>query len=189
MKKSLGPRTLVYPAPVFIVGTYDQEGKPNLMAASWGGICCSDPPCVTVSLRKATYSYVSIAANEAYTINIPSENLAAEADYCGSVSGRERDKFSDLGLTPVKSELVNAPYVDEFPFVLECRLIQTLEIGLHTLFIGEIVDAKCEESLIGENGKPDPTMVKPFCYDPGTRSYYSTGGFLGKAYSLGEKFK
>ena len=72
MKISIGAKTIVNPAPVLIVGTYDKEGKPNAMTAAWGGICCSNPPCVTVSLRKATYSYGNIVANKAYTINIPS---------------------------------------------------------------------------------------------------------------------
>jgi flavin reductase (DIM6/NTAB) family NADH-FMN oxidoreductase RutF len=81
MKKSIGAKTIVYPAPVLIVGTYDKEGKPNAMNAAWGGICCSSPPCVTVSLRKATYSFGNIVESQAYTLNIPSEQYANEADY------------------------------------------------------------------------------------------------------------
>ena len=73
MKKSLGAKTLVYPTPVFVVGTYDANGKPNVMTASWGGICCSQPPCVAVSLRKATATYGNIVARKAFTISIPSE--------------------------------------------------------------------------------------------------------------------
>src|SRR5574340_1175367 len=73
MKQSLGPRTLLFPAPVLLVGTYDREGKPNLMNAAWGGICCSQPPCVAVSLRKAGYSYAAIGERRAFTIGIPSE--------------------------------------------------------------------------------------------------------------------
>ncbi len=187
MKKSLGPRTIVYPTPVFVVGTYDREGKPNLMAASWGGICCSQPPCVAISLRKATYSYGNIVESKAFTINIPSEDLLKEADYTGSTSGRDTNKFQDLGLTSVKSELVNAPYVEEFPFILECRLLHTFELGLHTQFVGEILDVKTEESITSEDGIPDLSKLRPIFYDPGTQAYYSTGRFLGKAYSIGKK--
>lgn len=187
MKASLGPRTIVFPTPVFVVGSYDPEGKPNLMAASWGGICCSKPPCVTISLRKRTYTHGCITASEAFTINIPTEGLIREADYVGTFSGRDVDKFEVLGLTPVKSELVNAPYLEEFPFVVECRLIHTHELGTHTQFIGEIMDVKAEEAMCGEDGFPDLTVLKPFSYDPGTGSYFGTGQNLGKAYSLGKE--
>ena len=186
MKKSLGPRTIVYPTPVFVVGTYDREGKPNLMAASWGGICCSKPPCVAISLRKATYSYGNIVESKAFTINIPSEDLLKEADYAGNTSGRDTNKFQDLGLTAVKSKLVNAPYVEEFPFILECRLLHTFELGLHTQFVGEILDVKTEESITSEDGIPDLSKLRPIFYDPGTQAYYSTGRLLGKAYSMGK---
>jgi len=81
MKKSLGAKTLIFPNPVLMIGTYDQDGKPNLMNAAWGGICCSDPPCVTVSLRKARYSYAGIIERKAFTVGIACESRMAEADY------------------------------------------------------------------------------------------------------------
>ena len=185
MKKSIGAKTIVYPTPVFIVGTYDKGGKPNVMTAAWGGICCSSPPCVAVSLRKATYTYGNIMANKAFTISIPSEDYAKEADYFGLVSGEKEDKFAASGLTPVKSDLVNAPYVEEFPLVLECKVLHTLEIGLHTQFVGEIMDVKADAAVIGENGLPDIEKVKPFSYAPESRGYYRIGSFLGKAFSIG----
>jgi len=183
LKHSLGPKPIAYPTPVFVVGSYDSEGKPNLMAAAWGGICCSKPPSIAISLRSATYSHGCISASGAFTINIPSEDLLREADYVGTFSGRDVDKFDELGLTPIRSELVNAPYVDEFPVVLECRLNHTVEIGIHTQYIGEILDVKVEESMVGEKGMPDIDLLKPVFYDPGTRGYYGAGSFLGKAYS------
>ncbi len=187
MKKSLGAKTLVYPTPVWLVGTYDAAGKPNIMTAAWGGICCSMPPCVTVSLRKATYTYDSIVQRKAYTISIPSETQVKEADYVGLVSGRNTDKFTASKLTPVRSELVDAPYVDEFPVIIECRLLHIFEIGLHTQFIGEVVDIKAEDSLLGEKGMPDILKMKPLIFDPGTTSYYGIGGFVGKAFSIGKE--
>lgn len=187
MKKSLGARTIVYPAPAFVLGTYDKAGKPNLMAIAWGGICCSRPPCVAVSLRKATYSYGNIVERKAFTINISSEAHVKEVDYVGIFSGREVDKFSATRLSPVKSDLVDAPYVEEFPLVLECRLLHTVEIGKHTQFIGEIVDTKADESVLGEDGIPDIEKVKPIMYVPESRVYYGVGQFLGKAYSIGKE--
>ncbi len=121
MKRSIGAKTLVYPAPVLIVGTYDSEKRPNVMVVAWGGICCSQPPCVAVSLRKATYSYGSIVSRQAFTVNIASEAQVKEVDYLGLASGRTENKFEKTGLTPVASELVDAPYIREFPLVLECK--------------------------------------------------------------------
>ena len=118
MKTSLGAKTLVYPTPVFIVGTYDSGGKPNAMAVAWGGICCSKPPCVSISVRKATYTYGNLVERKAFTISVPSREHVAAADYFGVVSGRDGDKFAAIGLTAVRSDLVDAPYVGEFPLVL-----------------------------------------------------------------------
>ena len=187
MKKSLGPKTIVYPAPVFVVGTYDRDDRPNAMTAAWAGICCSSPPCIGVSLRKATYTFGNILDRKAFTVNIPSRSYAKEADYFGMVSGREVDKFSMTGLTPVKSELIDAPYVREFPFFLECRLFRTIEIGLHTQFIGEIVDVKADASVVGEDGFADMEKVRPLLYAPDSQAYYNTGGYVGKAFSLGKE--
>jgi len=189
MKKSLGAKTIVYPAPVFIVGTYDKGGRPNAMNAAWGGICCSVPPCVAVSLRKATYTYGNIMEQKAFTVSIPSRDFMREADYFGIVSGRNEDKFFHSGLTPVKSDLVNAPYVQEFPLVLECQLLHTLEIGLHTLFVGEIRDVKAEENSLGPDGLPDIEKITPLIFSPSSQSYYGLGEYLGKAFSVGKELK
>jgi flavin reductase (DIM6/NTAB) family NADH-FMN oxidoreductase RutF len=161
MKKSLGAKTIIYPTPVLVIGSYDKNGKPNVMTAAWGGICCSSPPCLTVSLRKATYTYTSICERKAFTVNIPSEKHVDVVDYFGIASGRNEDKFSKSGLTPVKSDLVDAPYIGEFPFILECRLIHTHEIGLHTQFIGEILDIKANEDVLDDKGTLSIEKIKP----------------------------
>ena len=189
MKKSRGATTIVYPTPVFVIGTYDDAGKANLMTAAWGGICCSKPPCVSVSLRKATYTYGNIIARGAFTINIASEQYVKEADYMGLVSGRDVDKFTAAKLTPVKSEWVNAPIVAEFPMVLECKLLHTLEIGLHTLFVGEILDVKAETHTYNAQGKLDITKIKPLLWAPDGGGYYGIGEFLGQAFSIGNEIK
>jgi len=185
MKKSIGAKTIVYPTPVFVVGTYDQHGKPNVMTAAWGGICCSVPPCVAIALREATYTYGNLMEQKAFTISLPSESYLRQADYFGIASGRNEDKFAVSGLTPVKSDLVNAPYVKEFPFVLECKVIHHFKIGLHTQFIGEILDIKVDEEVLSEKGA-DITKIKPVLWAPDSRSYYGIGNFLGKAFFLGK---
>ena len=187
MKKSFGARTLVFPTPVWVVGTYDKEGRPNIMAVAWGGICCSRPPCVAVSLRKATYSYSSIVGRKAFTVSVPSEEYAVQADYVGIASGKDGDKFAATGLTPVRSDLVDAPYVEEFPLVLECRLLHTIEIGLHTQFIGEILDVKVEESVLGEKGMPDIEKVRPLLFEPEVNTYHGVGKYVGKTYKIGRQ--
>jgi len=187
MKQSLGAKTLLFPTPVLLVGTYDQNGKPNLMNAAWGGICNSEPPCIAVSLRKARYSYDCIVERKAFTINIPSEAQIVAADYVGIVSGRDHDKFAATGLTAVKSDLVDAPYAAEMPFILECRLLHAFDLGIHTQFVGEIIDAKADTSVLGEDGLPDILKIKPMVFDTAHRGYYGIGPFLGQAFSVGKK--
>ena len=185
MKKSLGAKTIIYPTPVLVIGTYDKDGKANVMTAAWAGICCSAPPCVGVSLRKATYTYGNIMERKAFTVNIPSEDHVKQANYFGIVSGRDEDKLSKAGLTPVKSELVDAPYVKEFPLILECKLLNAVEIGLHTQFIGEIVDVKAEGDVLGDDGLPEIEKVRPIIFAPESWSYHGVGKNLGNAFSIG----
>jgi len=186
MKKSLGAKTILYPTPVLVVGTYDAEGRPNAMTAAWGGIACSKPPCVSVSLRSATASHGNIMQRKAFTISLPGEANVAQADYFGIVSGRDHDKFAELGVTAVRSELVDAPYVGEFPLVLECSVVGIHELGLHTQFIGEILDVKADDTLFDEAGGIVLDRLRPilFAMDPG--NYYAVGSRVGKAYSIGK---
>lgn len=181
MFESIGAKPLVFTTPVWIVGTYDLDGKPNVMTASWGGVCCSKPPCVNVCLRKATYSFAGLVKHAAFTVNVPSEQLAREADFFGRASGRSTDKLAATGLTAVRSELVDAPYLDEVPLVLECAVRHQLEIGLHTMFVGEILDIKAAPEVLDDRGIPDPEKVRPFVYSPEARCYHGLGEHLGNA--------
>jgi flavin reductase (DIM6/NTAB) family NADH-FMN oxidoreductase RutF len=187
MKKSIGAKTLVYPTPTWIVGTYDKAGKANGATVAWGGICCSEPPCVAISLRKATYSYGNIVERKAFTVSVPSQAYVKQADYFGIASGRNSDKFADAGLTPTASELVDAPYVDEFPLILECKLLDTFELGLHTQFVGQILDVKADETVLDDAGRPAIDKVKPFLFSPSHRTYHAVGELLGKAFSIGKE--
>ncbi|MBF0546308.1 MAG: flavin reductase family protein [Candidatus Riflebacteria bacterium] len=186
MKRSFGPKTIIFPTPTWVICTWGKNGKPNAMAAAWGGICCSKPPCVGVSLRKATETYSNLMEKKAFTVNVPSENLVKFADYFGMVSGRDEDKISVKKLTPIKSNLVDAPYLDEFPMILECKVIQTVEIGLHTQFIGEIMDVKVDNECLDSKELPDMEKIKPLIYAPEIRKYYTVGKYLGEAFSIGK---
>lgn len=189
MKKSLGAQTILYPTPVWVIGSYDKEGKANVMTASWAGICCSKPPSVTVSIQDPRYTFENINSRGAFTVNVPSETHVKETDYFGIKSGRKEDKFDAAGLTPVKSDLVDAPYVGEFPLVAECKLTHTLKVGVHTMFVGEIMDVKCDESVLNEEGAPDVEKLKTFLFDPSGRKYYKTGEYLEQAFSCGGDIK
>lgn len=193
VKRSLGPSPLIYPMPVLVVGTYDAAGRANVMTAAWGGIVCSRPPCVAVSLRAATASHGNISRSEAFTVSLPSREHAAAADYFGMVSGRSADKLATAGLTAERAQYVDAPYVAEFPLALECALVQTHEIGSHTQFVGEIRDVKVDEDCLDEAGAVDLKRLAPVLLALDTRSrsaaeaggYFTYGERLGPAFSLG----
>lgn len=187
MKKSLGAHTYLPTTPILLIGTYDKSGKANLMTAAWGGICCSKPPCIAVSLRKATYTYGALLERRAFTVGIPMAGQVKEADFFGLVSGHTANKLKEAEFTARKSELVDAPYAEEIPFVLECRLSKSIELGLHTMFIGEIIDVKADDTILSEDGLPDITKIQPFIFDSVHRGYYQVGQFLGAAFSIGKK--
>jgi len=189
MKKSLGAKTIIYPTPVLVVGTYDADDRPNAATVAWGGICCSNPPCVAISLRKVTYTHGNIVRQGCFTVNIPAKKQARQVDYFGIVSGEKTDKFAETGLTAVRSSLVHAPYIQEFPFALECKLIQQIEIGSHTQFVGEILDIKADEEVLDGKGKLDIERVKPFFYAPENNAYYDIGSFIGNGFSIGQDVK
>jgi len=188
VKQSLGAKTLIYPTPVLVVGSYHAAGRPNVMTAAWGGIACSKPPCVSVSLRAATATHGNIIARKAFTISLPSGAQAAAADYFGLVSGRDADKFAATGLTPVAAEFVDAPCVAEFPLVVECAVVHVHELGLHTQFIGEIKDVKIDEACLDADGHIDIGKLEPIAHAFEAGGYFALGARIGPALSIGKAF-
>lgn len=188
MKKSLGAKPIVYPTPVFLVGSYDGDGVANIMNAAWGGLCSSGPPSVAVSIRKERHSYDNIIERQAFTINIPSINDVEAADYFGLVSGKNCDKVKQSGMAVTQAEFVDAPMLNDCPLVLECRLIATHDLGVHTQFVGEIIDVKIEEDCLDSDGQPDIRLINPLLFAPGNRGYFAVGDFIGKAFSVGKDF-
>ena len=190
MKLYLPPQTILLPSPVLIIGTYGSDGRPDIMNAAWGGIACSKPPCISVSLREATLSYQNIKATGAFTVNIPSQDYVKEADFVGMVSGRDCAKFDEIGLTPERSQLVDAPIVKEFPYTLECRLVREVELGSHTMFIGEIVGMVADSAVLNENQVPDIEKVRPMLWGSfGNIAYFGVGEKLGDAFSVGRDLR
>lgn len=189
MLSSLGSLPFCLPAPVWLVGTYDAEGRPNVMTAVAGGLCSTQPPCLGVSLRRGGWTHASLPGRAAFTVAVPSRSLAAQVDFAGLMSGRNADKFAAAGLTPVAGEHVDAPYVAECPVVLELALRHTLELGSHTLYVGEIMDVKVEESCLRPDGLPDPARIDALCFAPLTHEYYATGDFVARAYAVGKTLR
>lgn len=189
MKRSLGPITLVYPMPIFLIGAYDQANRPNIMAAAWAGVCCSEPPLLAVSIRKQRWTYDALINRKGFTVSIPSAKMAAETDFAGMASGRNTDKFKELNLTPVKAEFTDAPYVGECPVVLELALFSQTDLGSHAQFIGEIKDVKVSENCLDDNGKPVIEKINPLIYDGGSRTYLQVGSEVGKAFADGKMFR
>lgn len=186
MKKSLGAKTIALPLPAWVICTYDETGEANAMAASWTGICCSNPPCVYFAARQSRYTHACVTARRAFTVCIPGVDQAAATDYFGTVSGRKVAKLAAAGLSAVKAEHVDAPYIAEFPLVIECQLLQAHELGSHTMFIGKIVDVKCNNELLDSSGNLDATKVTPFSYSTVDGKYYAMAGAIGKAYVMGK---
>jgi flavin reductase (DIM6/NTAB) family NADH-FMN oxidoreductase RutF/nitroreductase len=177
-KRSLGVRSEIYPKPAFVIGSYDKEGKPNMMTAAWAGICNSNPLSIAVSMRPATYSHGNVTESKSFTVNIPSAELAKYVDYAGRFSGKDVDKFEETGLTPVKGEFVNAPYVKEFPIVIECELTEFHDLGSHRQFIGKVIDVKADEAILDSAGKVNVNLLNPIIYGGG--NYYETGRLIAK---------
>lgn len=185
-KRSLGPLPLLYPEPALLVATYDAEGKANVMTAAWGGICSSDPLSLMVAVRPERWTHDALLSRKAFTVGIPSESMVEATDFVGIASGRRYDKCAMAGLTPVRSDAVDAPYMAECPIVLECTLSQSISLGVHTMMIGAIVDVKADESCLDAEGRPDMAKVAPIVFDSGSRAYYGVGKYLAPAFSVGK---
>jgi flavin reductase (DIM6/NTAB) family NADH-FMN oxidoreductase RutF len=182
-KTKLGPSTIMFPYPTVLVGA-TVNGKPNYMTASWVGIACSSPPAISVAIRPERYTYKGVTEHGTFSINIPGSNLAEKTDFCGIYSGRDNNK-TDLFNT-FYGKLDTVPMIEECPLNLECKVIHTVEIGTHTLFIGEIMETHGNEDCL-TNGKPDIQKIDPIIYATGTRQYHKVGDEIGRAYKIGDK--
>ncbi|MDR3137172.1 MAG: flavin reductase family protein [Coriobacteriales bacterium] len=188
MKKSLGTQGLLFPNPVLVVGTYDKHGEPNAITLAWGGVASSGPEAISIAVRPSRYSFEAILRAGAFTVNLPSIEQAAAADFFGISSGRQTRKFEVTGLTPVRGEFVDAPYIAEFPYNIECRLVGSLDLGAHTLFVGEVKDVKASEDLLDAHGALDWEKAAIITFDSAQRVYRAPGQEVGKAFSIGRRF-
>jgi flavin reductase (DIM6/NTAB) family NADH-FMN oxidoreductase RutF len=183
---SLGPQAFITPSPVMLVGTYDERGQANIMPAVWGGISCTQPPCLSVSIRRNSWTCRTIQYRKAFTVSIPNSHQAGQTDFSGLVSGQSEDKFRILGWTAQAGDHVDAPFVAECPVVLELLLKHTLDLGSHIQFTGEIMDAKVHRNCLNSEGLPDPSLMDALSFSPLSKEYYGTGSFVARAFAVGK---
>ncbi len=187
-KRTLGPQTLVYPMPAFLVGAL-VDGKPNFMTAAWGGIACSNPPMLTIALQHHRYTYKGIKEKGTFSVNIPSTNLVTETDYCGVVSGSKADKNLACRFTVFFGKLETAPMIEQCPVNLECKVFQVIDLGSHALIIGQIMETHVTEECLTD-GQPDVNKIKPFAFTHGHNpNYQAFGEVLAPAFKVGKKLK
>ena len=185
MRKNFGSKTWLYPMPVLIVGTYDENGTPNAMNAAWGGIY--DTGLVMVCLADDHKTTENINKTGAFTLSFATVDTVVPCDYVGIVSANDvPDKFRRAGFHERKSEYVNAPIIEELPMTVECRLSKFNEDGI---CIGEIVNVSADESVLDEQGKIDARKLHPILYDSAAHAYWSFGERVGSAFSDGKKLK
>ncbi|MBR2255067.1 MAG: flavin reductase family protein [Candidatus Methanomethylophilaceae archaeon] len=184
-RKSFGPKTWVYPMPVFIIASYNDDGTPNAMNAAWGSI--GDDDKIFICCDKTHKTTDNILKRKAFTVSMATESTMVSSDYVGIVSGKDvPDKFARSGWHATRSDLVDAPLIDELPMSMECEFI-SYEPKTSALF-GKIVDVKADESILTD-GKIDPKKLMPITYDPIGHRYYGLGEPVGNAFSDGKRLK
>lgn len=190
MKKiALGPQTLIYPMPAFLIGANVGE-KPNFMTAAWSGIAASTPPMITVALQHHRHTLKGIKENGAFSVNVPSAEQVKETDYCGIVSGSTKaDKVKDCNFTVFYGKLKNVPLIEQCPVNLECKAVHILTLGSHSLVIGQIEEVHLSEDCMTD-GEPDPAKIDPIMYVTGAnKAYYRIGERVGAAFKIGMDIK
>ena len=185
-KISWKPGNMLYPLPVVLVTAADRQGEKNVFTVAWAGTICSYPPMVSISVRPERHSYHMIRETGGFVINMTTEKLVRAADYCGVVSGRDVDKFERMGLTPLKSDIVEAPLLQESPVNLECVVENVVPLGTHDMFVARVAAVHVEDSLLDEKDKFHLNAACPVVYSHG--SYMSLGKELGTfGYSVRKK--
>ncbi len=186
MRKDFKPASYMYPQPVLMIGSYDENGVADVMNAAWG--CISDYKQVAVYLDHRHKTVKNILKTKAFSVSMADEEHVVEADYVGVVSANDVcDKVEKAGLHVVKSEHINAPLFEEFALALECEMVSYDEES--ELMLGNIVNVSADERILNEEGKIDPFLLKPITYDPVGHTYISLGKKVGNAFKDGFKLK
>ena len=186
MRKNFGAKPVCYPQPVFIIGTYDENGSPDAMNAAWGGI--SEEAEVSICISEGHKTTKNILLKKAFTVSMGTVDQLAACDYVGIVSGnKEPDKVAKAGWTAVKSDFVDAPLFAQLPMAMECELISYDAESCR--LVGKIVNVSADESVLNDKGVVDPAKLRPITFDPMNNAYLELGGKVGNAFSDGMKLK
>ena len=186
MKKDLGVKPYLMPMPVLIISTYCEDGTPDAMNAAWGTL--SSMNTVSLYLSANHKSVENIKSRKAFTVAIADETNLIPSDYVGLISAyKEKNKIEKAGWTAIKSNRVDAPIIDELPLTLECELLYIDENS--GCVYGKIVNIIADEKVLDETGNVDLHKLNPISYDPASRSYFTMGNKVGKAFSDGAKLK
>ena len=177
-KVEVGVSTILNPVPVVMVSSGSKDGKANIMTAAWAGTVNSEPPMISVSIRKSRYSHKLISETGEFVVNLVSKSLCKACDYCGVRGGENEDKFRSCGLTPVKAEGMEYAYaIKEAPVSISCVVKSVTELGSHDMFIGEIKAVTADSYLLDQNGKLCLDNARLVAYNHG--EYYLLGEKLG----------
>ena len=187
MRKDLGAKSILYPMPVLIIGTYDENGEADAMNAAWGGMYDYNQVTVSLSCHVTTDN---IRKSKAFTISFATRKTVTASDYVGLVSKKnEPRKLEKAGLHPFKSLKVNAPLFEEYPLTLECTLVSLDgDLGDGGTLVGQIVNISADESIL-TNGKIDIKKLEPLCFDGELNKYNVVGEEVADAFKVGLKLE
>ena len=169
------PGNMLYPVPAVMVTTGDGNGIDDIITIAWTGTINSDPPMVSISVRKSRYSHELLTKNGEFVINLVTKDLCYAMDYCGVKSGRDVDKFAEMKLTKGKAQTVSVPVIEESPVNIECKVVEVKELGSPHMFIANVEAVQIDDTYLDESGK--------FCLNRTGLMAYSHGEYL----ELGEK--
>lgn len=172
------PGNMLYPVPVVMVSCQREGEKPNIITAAWCGTTSSTPATLYVSIRPERYSHGIISETGEFVVNLVNRDLVFATDYCGVKSGRDVDKYQEMNLTPLPSQHIKAPGIQESPVNLECRVVDIKPLGTHDMFLAEVIGVTVDDKYLDETGKFNLNMTGLVAYSHG--EYFELGEKLGK---------
>ncbi len=182
--KDFGVKPYLFPMPVYMIGTWNEDGTVDSMPMAWGGLCAENM--VALNLEEAHKTVANLRARGAFTLSVPGTDTLAESDYMGIASaGKFADKFERTGLHAVKSERVDAPIITEYPLTLECKVVEFQQQPYGLRVLGEIVNVLADEKTLDEQGRIDCGKLNTFLFDQMRNDYYAVGEVCGKAWHSG----
>ena len=171
------PGNMLYPLPVVMVSCKRKDERPNIITVAWAGTICTNPAMLSISVKPERYSYDIIKESGEFVVNLVTKDMAYETDFCGVKSGKDIDKFKELGLKEAESKIVKVPGIDKSPVNIECKVVEVKELGSHSMFIAKVVSVNVNEALIDETGRFNLNQADLLTYSHG--EYYSLGKKVG----------